>query len=249
MEEERKSLDELLDDQQAEATVEEPQVEETPPEPVNDRPRDEHGRFAAKTGVEDDTAPPAGLPREEFAGLKDERRKRQEAEQQIAALQQQLQAAQNPPAPPPSIWEDEGAWQQQFGGQVVQAATHQASLNATLNMSEMMASRDHEDFDEKKSLFLEMVQQNPQLRDVAMQDRHPWEKAYQIANNHKTMEELQATSIDDLRAKIRAELEAEMTGQQPPIRKVPPTLSTERNAGARSGPAWAGPQSLSDLLR
>lgn len=240
MQEEQTSLDDILDDEPTEPIQEEPQEEPKGPA------RDETGRFAKK-GDDDDGAPPAPK-KDEYDGAATvaERRKRQDAEQRIADLERQLQAIQNPPAPPPTIWEDENAWQQNFGGQVASVAVQQASLNARLDMSEMMASQNHPDFDEKKAVFLELMQANPQLRETAMQDRHPWEKAYQIATNHATMQELSATSIDDLRAKIKAELMAEM-GQ--PGRQLPPTLSGERNVGPRSGPQWSGPTSLDDLLR
>lgn len=251
--EEGKSLDELLDEQN-----EAPEIEETPETvaeeaPASDRPRDESGRFAKKGEPEaaDDGASPApGKSEYDGAATVAERRRRQEAEERIAMLERQLQEMQNPPPPPPSIWEDENQWQQHFGGQVTQTAVQQASLNARLDMSEMLAGQAHEDFEEKKALFLELAAENPQLRQEALQHRHPWQKAYDIARNHATMRELNATSIDDLKAKIRAEIEAEMGGAvSPSNRMVPPSLSTERNAGARGGPAWSGPKSLEELLR
>lgn len=250
-----KSLDELLDEPNETQT----DVQETEPETVQEPEqveqeaqsleRDEKGRFAKKG--EESASPAPVEKKEEFDGAATigERRRRQEAEDRIAELERQLQSFQNPPAPPPSMWEDEKGWQQHFGQQITNEATQFASLNAKLDMSEMLAGQAHTDFDEKKAVFLELVQSNPELRQTAMQDRHPWEKAYQIATNHTTMQEMQATNMDELRAKIRAEIEAEMGGQAPTRPTAPPTLSTQRNVGARSGPEWSGPPSLSDLLR
>jgi hypothetical protein len=100
-----------------------------------------------------------------------------------------------------------------------------------------------------KTAFVEMAQQNPALAQQALADPDPWEKAYRIAKNAATMAELGATDIETLRAKIREELLAEQQAQPPaPQVQVPPSLTGERNVGSRTGPAWAGPRSLSELL-
>jgi hypothetical protein len=245
------SLDQILNDEpEAEEVAIEAAPEEQAEEPVS-QPRDETGRFARKG--EDSGSPPQIEKSEEppldHAAIVAERRRRQEAEQRAKALEEQLQALQNPPEPPPSIWEDEQGWQQQFGSQVVSQAVTQATLNAKLDMSEMMVRQANPDFEEVKAEFLALAEQNPGLVQQALADPHPWNKAYQIAKNHRAMQELGATNLDDLKAKLRAELMAEMQGQMPSQSPVPPTLTTERNVGTRAGPAWSGPRSLDELLR
>lgn len=253
------SLDDLLNGEPTEPTADAPQ--NAPDNPAaDDRPRDEHGRFAAK-GVEpqDNPAEPVPptdkLPMEEYKAIREEREKRQTLERELEALKQQFQAVQQPkepPAPPPSLWEDDQAWQQHFGQEVVTTAVQQATFNAKLDMSEMMVRQANPDFDDVKAEFIALAEQNPQLVQQALADPHPWNKAYQIAKNHKTMAELGATDLETLKAKLREELMAEMQAQPPvnPGRPVlPPTLTTERSVGSRSGPAWAGPASLDDLLR
>lgn len=252
---EHTSLTELLNDEPtgtAEALDAEPAPEpQNIPDEAPDGPvRDEKGRFASKTGVEEAGPPPDKLPQDEYKAIREEREKRQALEREITALKEQFQSLQQPkepPAPPPSIWEDEQGYGQHITGQAVS----QASFNARLDMSEMLASQAHEDFDDVKAKFLEMAQSNPALAQQALQARHPWEKAYQIAKNAATMAELGATNLDELKAKIRDELMAEMQAQPPASTSavVPPTLTMERNAGSRSGPAWSGPPSLSELLR
>lgn len=218
------------------------------------QPRDEHGRFAP-TGVEEpeqetpaeaQSEPPSDkLPTETFKGLKEEREKRQELQRQLDELRNQINSQpKEPPAPPPSMWEDEQAWQQHFGSQIAQ----QASFNAKLDMSEMLARQSNPDFDEVKAEFLRMAESNPALAQQALGDPHPWDKAYKIAKNARAMTELGATDLDSLKAKIREELEAEMRAQTPAAPGLPPTLSTERNVGSRGGPAWGGPRPLSELL-
>lgn len=253
--EEPTSLDDLLNSN--------PEPEAAAPAPVyvTTQPRDDQGRFASsETGVDagepeepadPDPVPPTAdkLPPDTFKAVKDEREKRQALERQLAELQQQIQAQQNPPAPPPSIWEDEQGAFNHFGGQIVSQAVQQATMNARLDMSEMMVRQQNPDFDDMKARFLQMAEANPMLRQQALSDPHPWNKAYTIAKNAAAMESLGSFDVDALKAKIRDELMAEMQAQPAPRPAVPPTLTGERNVGARSGPAWAGPASLSDLLR
>ncbi len=249
--EDGKSLDELLGEEVTPEVVEAtPEPEPTEPEQAieAEQARGVDGRFAAK-GVEEDTVPPTDkLPREDYKALREERDKRQAIEREFQALKEQFAAIQNPPAPPPSIWEDEQGWQQDFGNQVVSNAVQQASFNAKLDMSEMMVRQANPDFEDVKAEFLALAATNPTLREQALTDPHPWNKAYQIAKNHRAMQELGATDMDTLKAKLREELMAEM-GTPAPRQGLPPTLTGERNVGTRTGPAWSGPKSLDDLLR
>lgn len=246
-----KSMDELLGAEPAAEVIDapvEPVVEQPTETEEEARARDEKGRFASKG---DTDAPPAStnLPPEEFKGLRDERRKRQEAEQRLQDALAQIEAAKAPPPPAPDIWENTEGWQQHFGGQVVGQAVQQATINANLNMSEMMARDKFEDFDDVKAEFLALAADNPQLGQQALNDPHPWRKAYQIAKNHRTMTELGATDLDSVKAKLREEIMAEMAASAVPTSGgIPPTLSGERNVGSRGGPAWTGPKSLNDLL-
>lgn len=253
MQEGDNSLDNILNDESAEeaaAPVAEATPQPEPEEPGGGPARDEHGRFAAKTGVEEtpEPVPPTDkLPQEDYKAIREEREKRQAAEARALALEQQLQSQQEPPAPPPSIWEDEQGWQQHFGSQIAQ----QAAFNAKLDMSEMMTRQANPDFEDMKGRFLEMAQANPGIVQQALSDPHPWAKAYSIAKNAARMEELGAVDLADLEAKIEARLREEMQGQSPlpnAPQTLPPTLTGERNVGARTGPAWAGPPSLDQLL-
>jgi hypothetical protein len=91
---------------------------------------------------------------------------------------------------------------------------------------------------------------NPALQQQVLGDRHPWNKAYQIVKNHEKMQALGAVDLDDLKGKLREELKAELlaeAGSRLPA-SAPPTISTDRSVGARTGPAWTGPAPLSDLL-
>jgi hypothetical protein len=250
---EEQSLTAILDGTPAETSFAEPTPAPEPtPEPeanADGRPRDpETGKFV-KTGEEEPT-PGNPIPDDQFKGYLTEKRKRQDAEERAAELERQLQSIQQPqaqPAPPPSVWDDEQAYGQHLTGRAVS----EASFNAQLNTSEMLCRDKFDDFDDKKAKFLEMAQANPVIVQQALADPHPWRRAYQIASNATRIEELGATDLDTLEAKLREKIMAEMQGSEPVRQQqsLPPTLTTERNVGVRTGPAWAGPPSLGELLR
>jgi hypothetical protein len=250
---EEQSLDSILNNEPA------PEVEATPvveaateTQPADgDQPRGPDGKFLTKQPGVEEAAPPADqLPQGEYKAIREEREKRQAAEARAQALEQQLQQKQQPqaqPEPPPSVWDDEQAYGQHLTGRAVS----EASFNAQLNTSEMLCRDKFEDFDDKKAKFLEMAQANPVIVQQALADPHPWRRAYQIANNAARIEELGATDLDGLEAKLREKIMAELQGSEPVRQQqtLPPTLTTERNVGARTGPTWSGPPSLTELLR
>lgn len=254
--EQETSLSDLLGDEPAIDPVE---AAPEPDEPTDGPARGPDGKFTSKqeTGVEpqpetdaDAGPPPDKLPKEEYGALRAIRDENKGLKQQLEALQQQFQQAQQPkepPPPPPSIWEDEQGAFQHLGSQI----TQQASFNAALNTSEMLCRDRFDDFDEKKAKFLTMAQANPAIAQEALADAHPWRKAYQIASNAVKMEELGAVDLTDLETKMREKIMAEMQAGQTPVPQptAPPSLTGERNVGSRSGPAWSGPPSLSELLR
>jgi len=233
-------LDNILSNEAAKETVEhvEP-VAETPTE----QPRDEQGKFAAKG--EEPSASPA--PELDHAAIVGERRRRQEAEAEREELRRQLEAMRNPPAPAPSVFEDEQGWQQHFGSEVINTAVQQATFNSKLDMSEMMVRQANADFEDMKATFLDLADQNPSIRQQALQDPHPWNKAYQIAKNHKAMQDLGAVDVADLEAKLRAQITAEL-GQQPAATpNLPNSLADSQSSRTNAG-AVRAPLTLEEIL-
>jgi len=192
-----------------------------------EKPRDEQGRFTKS----EPPSPTNQLPTEEYKALREEREKRQALEAQLAALKAEQQ-------PLPSVFEDEVAWQNQFGQHVVRTAVQEASLNSRLDMSEMMVAQAFPDFEDVKAEFLEMAKENPALAQQAMADRHPWNKAYQMAKNARAARELGATDIDSLTAKIREQVMQEMAAKAPAL---PNTLATSQNARGSTGAVVVDP--------
>ena len=225
---------------------EEQQIEptEAAPEAQAEGPvRDEYGRFAPKGETESASPAPAEEAPFDHAAVKGERQRRQAAEARIAALEAELQAKQEPPAPPPSIWDDEQAARQHDQQETVS----QATFMARLDMSEMLASQKHDDFDDKKAKFIEMMAQNPALQRQALEAKHPWEKAYQIAANAMRMEALGAVDVTDIEAKLRAEIEAEYAAKQVAAPALPNSLA-DAPAGRGGAVQGTAPFSLADII-
>lgn len=254
-------LDDFLTDANPAAETQPEAQPEPEAEAKAERPRDEQGRFApkAETGVEPEPGEPEPeavppteakdkLPKEEFAGLKDERRKRQEAEQRLEALERQLQQLQakpqEPPAPPPSLWDDEDGWQRNLQQQVLTQADRLSRINA----SEMAARVKYDDFDDMFSRFNEMAAQNPALVQQTMDSSGTpsWLKAYDIAKKAARVEELGAVDLTDLEAKLREQIKAEMEAQKPAA--LPNSLSDQQSARNNSAQPFT-PPSLDDILR
>ena len=222
-------------------------VTEVVTEPVIEaQPRAPDGKFAPK-GEEKSASPaPVEEPPFDHAAVKGERERRQKAEQRAKELEERLQALEQPPAPPVSIWEDDAAWQQQFGGQVVTTAVSQATQQSRLIMSEMMASQAFPDFADVRESLVQMLNDHPELNEQVRNDPHPWAKAYQIAQTRKTMTEIGATDIESLKAKIREELQAEMT-QHPAAPRIPQSLADSQSARSNAGTVFR-PPTLEEIL-
>jgi hypothetical protein len=104
-----------------------------------------------------------------------------------------------------------------------------------------------QDFSAVRNQLFEFVGANPAINQQVAESQHPWKTAYTLFKNQQTMQELGATDIETLRAKIREEVLAEAQAQAPAA-KIPPSLSNQRSVASRSGPAWSGPTPLGDLI-
>jgi hypothetical protein len=220
----------------------EPETEAQAEKP--ERARGPDGKFVPKG---DDAGPP---PAEETQhsippkALQEERRKRQELEARIAEYEARLAT---PPQPAPDIWEDTQGWQQNFGQEVVGSAVQQATLNARLDMSEMMVRQAQPDFEDKKAAFIDMMREMPGLQQKALADPHPWQFAYNYVANHQRMQELSAVNVTELEAKLREQIKAELAAQAPATPPVPETLADAQSARGSSAPLAV--PSLDDILK
>jgi hypothetical protein len=181
-----------------------------------------------------------GLPSDVFKGLKAEREKRQAAEARLKEYEERLSIYEGGYEEPEPEYE-----QQSYAPDLSQVA-----FVARAQTSELLARQKYEDFDQVKDVYLKLERTNPLLAAQAEKQTDPWDWAYKTAKNQQALDGLGTSSIDEMRAAIRAELMAELQGQQQaaPV-TAPKTLLNNRSVGQRTGPAWTGPRSIEDILK
>lgn len=253
-----------------EAAVEAPQEAETPveaseaPAETVERPRGPDGKFIPKGDkpeAEEPSAEAPPAPQQEEAGhipiaaLKDERSKRQALENELAQLRQSMAQAQQPQPiqnqGPPDRWEDPEGYDRWLVNQASVVAREEAVQAFNLQRIHSSAAQfraDKPDYDEAIHVFGQMADMNPGLVQQMQQADNPAAFAYETGK-------LQSEIIrhGSLQGYIAAQVEAQkaqalqaVTSQLPT--SAPPSISSDRSVGGRSGPAWAGPTPLSDIL-
>jgi hypothetical protein len=124
---------------------------------------------------------------------------------------------------------------------------HQVVLNERFNTSEMIARQKYADLDDVVALFQEARQQNPAL-DVALhQHPNPYEFAYREGKRMQLLKEV-GDDPAAYRAKVEAEIRAELQKTAPGALNLPSSLAGARSTGPRSAPAFTGPAPLSSLF-
>lgn len=253
----RKSLEEILSDENTD--LEESIASENTKLAVAE-PEEEKGEEPEP--VEEPEAEPPSAETSEESGLlaakQAEKARRKAAEEearqfreQLESLRQEIKQQSQPKEseqPAPSLWEDDQAWQQHFGGQIVNQATAAAAYQNKLNTSEFYARKNIDGFDAEWDGLNKWLQENPAIAQQASADYDPWGYAYRAYSNKKTMDELGATDITSLKEQLRQEILAEAAAQNPTQPVIPKSLTNKRSVASRSGPAWAGPKSLDELL-
>lgn len=218
----------FLDEKEPEEEV---QVEAEQPEPEPEpEPEGE---------PEEEAAPPAAVQEHPqsipVTALLDEREKRQaaiaraeQAERRYQELQRQIQQQQQPQ--PDWLEDPENAARAQ------QSAIEQRLENQYLNQSQFLAEEKYgAELVEAAGKF---VLQHPEFRNEIMSHRSPWHKAVEVYQRQQAIADI-GTDPTAYREKIRAELLAELQGQQPasqPSRPAtpPPSMSRAPSAGRDS---------------
>ena len=269
---EPKGIDELLSDDPVEETTPEPVASEEPTEAQADegQPRGPDGKFASKqTGVDEEpkaeaptepaeAVPPTAdhLPKEVYEPLKAVRNENKELKQQLEALRQQQEAfqqqvqRQQPQAAEPDWWENPDAAMQamleKFGDQIVQRFQQQQQMER-INASETAARARHDDYGDAFQAFQKAAMANPALVQQMSAAADPAEFAY--AKGKSALELERYGSVDELLKAERAKWEAEVKAAIPqPAQSFPATTAADGSVGARTGPAWAGPTPLGNII-
>lgn len=221
------------------------------PAPADGPARDDQGRFVAKDTGETqepadaapaDAAPPAAAPKDSgmvpLAVVLDDREKRQRAEQERDQLRAQLahfQRQQQQPQTLPDPIEDANGY-----GQFILSQVQQATMANRLQMSRFFAE---EKFG-AQTVAEAMAWFDNQPRAVSEQflsAPSPFHAAVAHYQSHKAAEERSSPDYEaNLRAKIKAELMAEMA-QPSPTPRIPPSMARSGNSGNDPAPAPLNP--------
>ena len=260
---EQSSIGDMLNDvPETDAVIEQPAVQEEAAPETAERPRGPDGKFVSKeTGVETppvaeaaaEPVPPTEqtdrLPREVYEPLKAIRDENKELKQQLAAIQQQLAQPKAPTQPAIDFWDDPQSFldERLSGlGETLLEQFEQRQTARRLDASEQAAKAKYTDYDEAFTAFEQAVQHNPRLAHELAMAPDPGEFAY--ARGKTAIEIQKVGSIDELKKQLRAELEAEARAAIQPKLTLPSTTAADGSVGARSGPAWAGPTPLGQML-
>ena len=237
----------------------EPQAQDAQPEPVDT------GDNEASPPDADQSNDGPYVPRR---ALEDERRKRQEYEQQIQQMnrwmeQQQQQYQQPAPEAPqmPDPWTDPEAamqWQrQQMEQQFEQrlAQREQQEMQQRVVFSEHLVKQQHEDYDQVTELFAQAAQSDPRLFQSMISHPMPAQYAYEVGKQMQLMQDV-GSDPQAYRERIKAEILAEMQGEQTPgntprqpSAPVPKSLASKTNAQPRNAKGqFEEHASIGDLL-
>lgn len=178
-----------------------------------------------------------------MAAAKDERQKRQELERRLNEMEQAQKE------PPKEFWEAPEEKLKEFENRI-----QHGMLKSKIDMAESIARSRHQDFDDKVTVFAELLQNTPGLHDQWLSALDPAEFAYKAAENYINYQ--QAGSIDNVRAKIEAEVRAKVEAEykakeldrEKKLSSIPSSLSNANGSGSSATPAWTGPASLESLL-
>lgn len=275
-------MDSILSDEPSVHTLpesESPSVEaeapkgETPARPAAETKQSE-AVPAQKAGDDDDADEGAvpgdldGLKRALAAARGDKRKARkkwQETERQLAelsgklsVLEQQRHVAAQPQKPKEdddlAFFEKPGAAVDGRIERALSAATAQQRREFALGVRETVKAQ-FSDFEDAERQFFE-VMKNDQGLAARFHATPPHAQPMFAYQTGKTLKRLEGvTSVDELEAKLRKEIEAEFaaktttTSTQAPARPTPPkSIAGARGSGVGVQQAWSGPRSIDDIL-
>lgn len=269
------SMDDVLGDkvpEKVEAQVEPVEVETVSStreahREVEQRARDEQGKFLPKEKEEPKVEAKVEAPKEEkkeppkqdfsekerafLRAAEAERQKRQQLESELKALKEER--AKEPKKP---FWDDPEGAVAEINKRIEQSEQNlrQEAMRSHLRTTEALARSRYSDFDEKIALLEEMVQSIPGLQQQWLAAVDPADFAYKTAKNKKDLDD--AGGLDAYRAKmeteIRAKIEKELKEREEQLRaeraKLPPSLTDTRST-APAKQVWSGPTPFDTIIR
>jgi hypothetical protein len=189
------------------------------------------------------------------------RKKWQETEQRYAeivgevkALRAQMQRPQTqaPPAAEekkPGFWESEP--EQFIDGRL--QTFEQRQQERFIETERRVMRRTVPDYPEAEQAFIKAAQSNPDLVERFRRAPDPVGYAYETGKQLMAIDKYGATTLDELKEKVRAEVMAEMNADRSEQRTatakpIPKSIASARGSGAGVKPAWSGPRSIDDIL-
>lgn len=178
--------------------VEEPVGEEAKTEEKpEDEPPKEEAEPVKEEATKDDWSKTAYL---------DEKKKRQERDARIKELESQLEGKKDIP----DVFEDQEGYTQ-----ALQEKLNGQLLNQKIELSRVMMTEQHSDYEEMEAAFLDLAEKNPSLTAELQQSSLPAKFAYETAKAHQELQQIKDGSYKaKLMAEIREELKAEMVQEQ-----------------------------------
>ncbi len=265
MTEETQSLDDVLEgtplveeaksEPEAEANDDElkaPEVEETKGEEEAEPKAEDMDEGGAKPEAE---TPAAENEEEDKSWTKamalDERKKRQALQAKVDRMEQQSPQSQVQEEQRPGVLEDEeGAFAH------LEAKFEEKRLSDKIRLSSSLYSEIHEDYDEMKTVFIDLAQENPALIQQMNSSDNPAKFAYETAVNHTNVEKFSDPEYaEKLKNELRVQLLADLKGEKPgetdeskarkdAVKKVPDLTNT---AAAGTSSPDQGDESLEGL--
>lgn len=185
------------------------------------------------------------------AAVLDERRKRQALERQLEEMNARLSQSAQPAQQEIDPFEDPKSYFGQLE-QKLKGETYKARVELSQDMMRSLKP----DYDELESEFVDIAKENPSLWQQLQVSPNPAKFAYETAEKARKLKSLQ--NVDQLEAKIRAELEqkirAELQGEiavtterADKIAQIKPSLASARSSNG-TGDADDYDRSLQDLF-
>lgn len=215
---------------------------ETPKEEAKEEPEKDEGET---------TTPDDKLPDWAKAQLKADRVKRQEAQSQLETMQKELDALKSPKQEEsePDIFDDpEG-----YKNSVSQNVQDQLA-NMRMEVSRRMLIKFTDDYEEVETKVIEAAKSDPMLasflRSQVQNSDDPAEAFYEQGKKYLKLQEMQDVEgyEKQLKAKYRAEIEAEMKGKQQEAEEssvsISPSLTKARSVGGSESSLTQNPGDL-----
>ena len=167
-----------------------------------------------------------------------------ELRRELRELKQQQPARQ--PEPLPDVTKDPQGFQRQMATMLDQQST-----KVKLEMSRAMAEREF-GADEVQAAY-DYFDQHPEQSQALINEASPFHKAVEVYRQQKMLSEVgpdPSKWAEQERARIRAEVEAELAAKQvkEAAAKPAPSMANVTGGGGQQSPGWSGPVDLDSLL-